>query len=80
MSLVVFILLGGSPSALDSKNNNIEHSTQTFQPKFSMLAMLLGTDDICHFIPLLVTLSLPGDLKVNTMRNLLDLFSDTHFS
>ena len=35
-----------------------------------MPAMLIGTIDFYHFIPLLLTLTLPGGNKVSTKQNL----------
>ena len=57
------------------KDFNIGHYTQTVQQIFFTPAMLIGTMDFCHFIPLSLTLTLPGGHKVSTKQNLLASFS-----
>ena len=49
---------------------------------FLLPAMLIGTIDFYHFMPLSLTLTLPGAHKVSTKQILLASFSPTlfHFS
>ena len=42
------------------KNFNVGHYMQTFQPIFLIPAMLIGTIDFYHFIPISLTLTLAG--------------------
>ena len=44
---------------------------ENFQPNLFMPAMLVGTIDFYHLIPLPVTLTLAGDHKASTKQNLL---------
>ena len=69
----------GWPAILHGKNFNVRHYTQTDQPSFSVLAMLMGTIDFYHFIPASQTLILPGGHKVSTKHKLLASFCP-HFS
>ena len=58
---------------------NIGHNPQSTQPIFFIPAMLIGSTDFYHFIPLVVTLTLAGGLKVSAKQNLLASFSQTLF-
>ena len=49
------------------KTFNVGHYMQTFQPIFFTPAMLIGTIDLYHFIPLLLTLALPGQCKAKPL-------------
>ena len=62
------------PSVLCGKSFNTGHGTQTFQPVLLIPAMLIGTMDFYHFIPLSLTLTLPGGHKVSTKQSLLASF------
>ena len=63
---------------LCGKNFNIWHYAQTFQPNFSIPAMLIGTIDFYHFI-WLADLDLACGHKVCAKQNLLVSLSCTHF-
>ena len=65
----------GQPAVLHGKNFNVGYCKQTFRPNTFILAMLIGTIEFCHFIPLSVTLTLAGGHKVSTEQNLLASFS-----
>ena len=54
---VCFLSIWVSYHAIDF---NIGHYTQTFQPIFSIAAMLIGTIDFYHFIPLSLTFTIAG--------------------
>ena len=69
----------GHPSIVCCKNFYVGHCTQTFQPNCFISAMLLGIVHFYHFLPLSLTLTLPGGHKVSTKQNLLASFL-THFS
>ena len=47
------------------KNFNVEHCTQPFPPNLFVPAMVVGTIDLYHFIPVSRTLTLPGGNKVS---------------
>ena len=49
----------------------------TVLPNVFIPALLIGTIDFCHFIPLSLTLSLPGAHKGSMKQNLLGSFSPT---
>ena len=51
-----------SSSVVQSKNLNVGHRTQTFQPNCFIPTKCIGTTDICHFIPLSVVLSMSEGL------------------
>ena len=53
--------------------------TQTVQPVLFIPAMLIGSIDFYHFIPLSLTLTLGGGHKISTKQNLLASFSRTLF-
>ena len=53
-----------------TKNFNVEHYAQTFQPKFLIPAMLIGTTDFYNFMPLAVILILDGGHKFSSKQNL----------
>ena len=68
--------LAGHPYILCCKNfSNVGHHIKCFIP-----AVLLSIMDFYHFIPLSLTLSLPGNHKVSAKQNLLASVSLTHFS
>ena len=67
------------PPVLYGKNFNVGQYMQTFQPTFFIPALLIGTIGFYHFIPLSLTLTLPGGHKVSTKQNLLASFSHTFF-
>ena len=69
----------GQPVVLCGKNFNIGHHTQTVQPSFYIPTMLIGTIDFNHFIPLSLTLTLPGGHMISAKENLLAVFSPTLF-
>ena len=64
---------------MHGKGFNVGHYTQTFQAIFFIPAMLIGTINFYHFIPLSVTLTLSGGHKVSAKQNLLRFFV-TRFS
>ena len=66
------------PAVLLSKNLNVGHCSQTFQPNFSYLPMLIEAIDFCYFIPLSLTLT--RDHKVNVKKTLMASFCGTLFS
>ena len=55
----------GRPAFVRGKNFNVGHCTQAVLPTFFILAMLIGTIDFYHFMPHLLTLTLPEGHKVN---------------
>ena len=59
---------------MPGKNFNIWHYTKTFQINVFRPAMLISTIDFYRVIPLSMTLTLTGDHKVGTKRNLLASF------
>ena len=73
-------LAGAPPGCLCCKNLNVGHYMQTFQPNFVISAMLKGTTDFYHFIPLSLTLTVAGDYKVSTNENILASFSHRLFN
>ena len=56
---------------------NIGHCMQTFQSFFSVPAMLVATIDFYHFVPISVTLTVGGGLRVGTKQNLMASFCHT---
>ena len=66
-------------SCLAKKKSNIGHSTQTVLRNFFLPAMLIGTIHFYHFIPLSLTLTVPGGHKVSAKQYLLASFSPTPF-
>ena len=51
---------------------------QTIQSNFSIPAVVIGMIDFCHFIPLSLTLTLPGGHKHSTKQRLFGfIFSHT---
>ena len=64
---------------LHGKNLNIGHHTQSFQLFFFIPVVLISTIDFDHFIPLSLTMILPGGHEVNAQQNPLTHFL-THFS
>ena len=62
------------------KNLSIGHCLQTEQPNFFIPAVLIDTINLYDFIPLSLTLTLPGDHKVRTKQNLLTSFSPILFN
>ena len=59
------------PNCLAYKNGNV------FKPNSLKTAMLMGTIDLCRFIPLSVVLSWAGGHRVNRRQNLLAWFACT---
>ena len=54
---------------------NVGHYTPSVQPNLFIPAMLTGTIDFYHFIPLSLTLTLSWGHKVSAKQDLLALFS-----
>ena len=52
--------LGVRPLVFRGKNFSVGYCTQTSELNFFIPAMLIGTIDYYHFIPLSLTLTLPG--------------------
>ena len=50
-------------AVLHGKSLNIGHYTQTIQPNIFLPVVHVGTIDFYHFIPYLLTLTLPGDTR-----------------
>ena len=71
--------LSGQLSFMHGKNFNIGQYSQSFQPMFFIPAMLIGTIDFYHFIPLSVTLIMAEVHKVSSKQDLLALFTHTFF-
>ena len=71
--------LSGCWAILRGKNFNILHYRQTVHSNFFIPVMLLDTIDFYHFIPLSLTLTLPGGHKVSAKQNLLASFSQNIF-
>ena len=69
----------GQPTFLHGKTFDGGHYMQTVQQIFFIPAMLIGTISLYHFIPLSLTLALPGGHKVSTKHNLLASFSPALF-
>ena len=69
------VCLASQPAVLCSKNFDIGHYMQIFEPTLFIPAMLIGTIDFYHFIPPSLTMALPGGHKVS--KNLLD-YLDLH--
>ena len=70
---------------LCGKNFDVVHYGQTFLPIFFFFffclpAVLIGTINFYHFIPLSVTLTLAGGHKVSNKQNLLVAISSTLFN
>ena len=72
-------LFGGPAGGLScmAKTFNIGHYRQTVQPNFVIPAILVGTIDFYHGIPLLLTLTLPGGHKDSAKQDILASFSRT---
>ena len=64
---------------LHGKNVNDGHYYANCSTRFFLPAMLVGTIDFYHFIPLPLALPLPSSHKVNAKQNLLASFSPTLF-
>ena len=81
--IIIIIILdlcdGTYPAVLCDKNFNAGHYSKTFKPNFFVPAMLIGTIDFCHFMPLSLTLNLLESHKDSTKQNFLASFSCTHF-
>ena len=58
----------GRPAILRGKNFNIGHYMQTVPPNVFIPAMLIGTTDFYHFIPLSLSLTLPGGHSISTKQ------------
>ena len=67
------------PSVLRGKNFNVGHYTQTVQPNCFTPAMLIGTIDFFHSIPLSRTFTWPGFHNFRAKQNILASFSCTLF-
>ena len=78
-SVCLFGQPAGQPFILHDKNFDVEHNTTKCSTSFFffLAAMLIGTIDFCHFIPLSMALTLAGSHKVSTKQNLLASFSPT---
>ena len=72
-------LTGSWLSILCGNNLNVGHYLKTFQPHFFTLALVIGTVNFYHFIPLSMTLTLVGGHKISAEQNLLVSFF-AHFS
>ena len=70
----VCLSLAGCQSC-ETKTFNVGHFMQTVQPNVFIPAMLLGTIDFYHCIPLSLTLTLAEHHKVSAKQNLLTSFS-----
>ena len=57
----------------------LDITCKLFNQFFFIAAMLIGTIDFYHFVPLSLILILPGGHKVNAKQNLLSSFSQTLF-
>ena len=77
MLWVMFVQLAGWSAISCSKTFSTGHYTQTVQPNCVIPAMLIGTTDFYHFIPLSLTLTLPGDYKISAKQSLLASFFHT---
>ena len=66
--------LAERPAILQGKNFHVRHCMQTFRPKFCIPAMLKGTIDFNHFIPLSLTSTLVRGHKVSAKQYLLVSF------
>ena len=55
--------LVGWSTILHGRKFNVGHYTQTFQPDFFTLAMLVGTTDYYHFIPFSLIVTLAGGTR-----------------
>ena len=73
-----YVRLAGWLAVILGKNSD-EHYTQTVPPNSFIPAILIGTIDFYHFIPLSLTLTLPRGHTISAMQNLMALFSQ-HFS
>ena len=62
-----------------AKAVNVRHYTQTFQPKFFIPVMPIGTLDLCHFIPLSVILTLAVGHKVQHIFQMIRVKVDLAF-
>ena len=59
-----------------AKNFNCGHYTKTVQPNVFIHVLLIDTIDCCHFIPLSLTLTLPGGHKIRA-KPIAFIFSHT---
>ena len=59
----------GRPSSCMAKTLTLDIMRTLFIQFRFMPAMLIGTIDVYHFIPLSLTLTLPGGQKVNAKQN-----------
>ena len=69
--------LSGLSFLLRSKHFNVGHCRQTFQPFLFILAMLIGTVEMYHFIPLSLILALAVIHKVRAKQKHFASFSLT---
>ena len=67
----------GRPAVLHGKNFYVGHYMQLFNFTFFIPAMLTGTIDFHHLIPLPPTLTLPEGHKVSANQNVMASFSRT---
>ena len=65
MYLCYELCLAVRPYILRGKNFNVRHYTQAVLPN---IAILKGTIDIYHFVPLSLNLTLPGSHKVTARK------------
>ena len=56
------------PAILLGKNFIVVHYMQTVQPNFFIPAILIGTIDFYHFIPISLTMTLPRGYKVSANK------------
>ena len=63
-----------------AKTFMLDITCKTCEPKWVTPAMFIGTIDLYHFVPLLVTLIVNGSHKVNIKQDLLATFSCTLFN
>ena len=75
MDLCIKSCLASRLASIHGKNFNVGQNMQSVQPNFFIPAMLIDTIDCYHFLPLLLTLALPGGHKVSGKQNLLASFS-----
>ena len=73
MEWVMFVGLASQSAFLHGKNFNIGYYTQTTQQKFFIPAMLIGTIDFYHLMPL--SLTFRGGHKINAKQNIMASFS-----
>ena len=75
--VISHVRLAGQPSCV--AKTLILDNTCRLLPNSFVPAMLIGTIDFCHFIPLSVTVTLAGGHMVSTELNLLTSFSHAFF-